>query len=186
MAENRVSVDGAVSTTVSGTVTTVPGPLGNFYTFNLADVPGVVAANNFLSFFNPVASGKTITIFRSTITPWTGSASNTDVSMRVFRITAASGGTLVALNTVPKFNTSQPDSVVEIRTGNPTVTTTGLQVFSAPPGLSAGATGATAQLVTEIPPGATFVLQPGQGLVATTSSGNTGQLWNFAVTWIEA
>lgn len=178
MAENHVGID--------GTVTTVPGPMGNFYTFNLPDQTGVVAANNFFSLFNPITNTKNITIYRATVTPWTSAASNTFVSMQALRITAASGGTVVAPSTISKFNTSQPDSIADIRTANPTVTTTGITLFSAAPPLSAGAQGATAQLVTDIPSGSTFVLQPGQGVVATTASGNTGQKWNFSITWLEA
>lgn len=178
MAEMKIAIDSASQPVM----TLAAQPTGAFFTFNLPDVTGVVAANNYLSLFNPIGSGKTIVIYRATITPWTTAASNTFVSMQALRVTAASGGSLQTPN---KFMSSQAASIAEVRTSNPTVTTTGNTIFSAAPPLSAGAQGATAQLVTEIPSGATFVLAPGEGIVAQTSSGNTGQKWNFSLTWLE-
>lgn len=181
MPELRVGVD--------GTVTTVAGaPAGNFYTFNLPDIPGVIAANNFVSFFNPVGSGKNVVIYRATITPWASAGDSVDVSMRAFRIsgTAPSGGTQIAAANIQKFMSSSPSSVVDLRTNNPTVGTVASQpVFSAPPAVSSAGVGAAATAITEVPSGATFVLVPGEGLVVSTPSGATQQLWNFSITWVE-
>ena len=64
MAEQSVKIDGAV-TTLTG------APTGaKFYVFSIGDVPGVVAANTFMSVFNPVGSGKLIQLYQSIILPW--------------------------------------------------------------------------------------------------------------------
>lgn len=183
MAESHVAID--------GTVTTLPGVMtgANFYVYNLPDIPGVVAANNFISFFNPVGSGKTITVYRATIIPWASAGNSVDVSMRVFRIsgTAPSGGTQVAAANIQKFTSSSTNSVADIRKANPTVGTVATEpVFSVPPAVSSAGVGAAATVIAEIPSGATFVLAPGEGIVANTPSGATQQLWNFSITWLEA
>lgn len=158
----------------------------NFYLFGIADTPGVVAANNFLSLFNPLGSGKTITIYGLGVVAWASAATTASVSMNVFRTTAASAGTLVAASTLPKFNTSQADSIADVRTGNPTVTTTGLSLQATPPAITSAGSGAGPQAAGTVAGAASFILAPGQGIVCRTASGDVDQLWNIRVFWAEA
>lgn len=175
-----------MTVTSTGALSTTPVPEGSqFYVYALGDTPGVVAANNFISIFNPVGSGKTITFYSSSIVPWATAATSVTVSLNVFRTTAASGGTLVAASTIPKFYTTFTDSIAEVRIGNPTVTTSGLSLLSSPPAVTAAASGIGASTNTAVPSGSSFACAPGQGIVFRTASGSTAQLWNFQVVWAE-
>lgn len=184
----NLSINSDGSLNVLGTVTSLPAlPAGtNFYTTSISDVLGVVAANNFLSLFNPGANSKTFSIYSVFVIPWSTGATTVTVSMNMFRTTAASAGTLVAASSVGKFTTTSPDSTIEVRTGNPTVTTTGLSIASFPPSVTAAAGGAGPATSGSVPSGASFSCAPGQGLVLRTASGNVNQLWNLGFIWAEA
>jgi hypothetical protein len=156
-----------------------------FYSFALTEVAGTVATNNFLSLFNPVASGKTITVYRIVIFPWSSAAATTTRSMTITRTTAASAGTLVAASTIPKFATSQANSISDVRTGNPTVTATGLTLLSFPPAITSAGSGVGAQSTIVPPTGASFNLAPGEGIVFNVAAGDVDQLWNLSVVWSE-
>ena len=104
-------------------------------------VPGVVAANNFISLFNPVASGVTISLGAAYVSSFAIAADLTPAPLNGFRITAASAGTLQTNSTaVSKFQSAMPTSLAEIRTGNPTCTI-GAQIFNASPVVAGGANG---------------------------------------------
>lgn len=173
---------------VSGTVSTVPGMLSgvSFYSTALADLPGVVAANNFLSLFNPVGSGKTITLYALNVVPWASALTASAVSMSLFRVSAASVGTLIAAANVNRMDTTSANPVAEVRTGNPTVTTVGTMLSAFPPALSAAKTGANVPTPAIAPNSASFVMAAGQGLVIRTASGDVNQLWNLAIAWSES
>ncbi len=176
MAEMRVIVE-------SGTISAVPAVAAgtNFYTAAIQDVPGAASANNFLSLFNPVGSGKTIVVYATIVIPWASGATSTAVSLNAFRTTAASSGTL---QTPDKFSSSSPASIAEVRKSNPTVTTTGASLGAFPPAITAAAGGASPTGFST-PSGASFVLAAGEGVVLTTSSGNVNQLWNLGFVWAE-
>ena len=169
---------------VSGTVNTISTVASgtNFYGTNISDTAGVVAANNFLSVFNPVGSGKTVTFYIVSVVPWATAASTTTVSMNLFRTTAASVGTLV---TPHKFSTASPSSIAEVRTTNPTVTTTGIPVIGFPPAVTTAPGGASPTTNGALPLGVSFVCQAGEGVVLRTASGAVGQLWNLGFIWSE-
>ncbi|SRR6266705_6876549 len=187
-------VSGTVTTTPSGTqtvtgsVVALPAiPAGsNFYITALADIPGVVAANNFLSIFNPLGSGKTITMYALSIVPWATAATSITVSMNIFRISAASAGSLVAAANIGKFTSSSPNAIAEVRSTNPTVTTTGLTLGGVPPADTSSGSGASPTGSGAAPSAASFMLLPGEGLVMKTASGSVAQLWNFDMIWAEA
>lgn len=160
-------------------------PAPNFYLHSVVDAPGVVAANNFLSVFNPVGSGKLIVFYAGIILPWATASTTTATSLNVFRTTAASGGTLIAASTVNKFVSSQPNSIAEVRVGNPTVTLATNPTQGIPPALTSSAAGAGVSGGGQSPPGASFVCVPGEGLVMRTPAGNTNQLWNLTFIWTE-
>lgn len=203
MAENKVAIDGAVSTPINtklvdavghaldirsdGSINTVSGvPDGSkFYVATLADAPGVVASNNFLSIFNPVGSGRNLIFFSSITIPWATASTNVTVSMNVYRTTAASGGTLQSAANIGRFVTADGNPVAEVRTGNPTVTTSGLSLLATPPAITTSGSGASPSAVSATNPAASFVCTPGQGIVWNTASGSTGQLWNIQVVWCE-
>ena len=159
-------------------------PDWDFYVFAIADVPGVVAANNYLSAFNPVGSGRIMIAVASNYASYAVGQTDVPQSMKVYRTTAASGGTLVTpQSTIPKFVTTSVDSVVQIRTGNPTVTTVGNILLGAAPVISTGA--GAANTASSVPPGASFVMQPGQGLVFRSDAGDIDQRWNIQLVWAE-
>lgn len=172
--------------TVGGIVNSVPAaPIGaKFYLHGMSEIPGVVAANNFLSVFNPAASGKTVIFYQLILTPWATAVTTATAAMNIFRTTAASGGTLIAASAVNRFLTTDADPVAQVRVGNPTVTTTGTTLLGLPPAISSAAGVGGGESVA-VPPGAGFACLPGEGVVYTTASGNVNQLWNINVTWAE-
>ena len=173
---------------VSGTVTAVAGqpPGASFYLYNIPAAAGVVGANNFLSLFNPAASGKTVSFYALTVTAWSSGATTATVPMNIFRITAASAGTLIAASTMPRFATSSANPAIEVRTGNPTVTTTGIASHSIPPAITTAGAGVGASTQFSTVSSAPYICAPGEGVVLQTTSGDVDQLWTIHVIWSEA
>jgi hypothetical protein len=169
------------------TVNSIPAaPVGaKFYLHGMADVPGVVTANNFLSIFNPVGSGKTVIFYQLILTPWATGAATVTTSMNIFRTTAASAGTLIAASAVNRFVTTDPSPVAQVRVGNPTVTTVGTTLLGLPPAVTTAGAGVGASNSVAIPSGAGFICLPGEGVVYSTAAGDVDQLWNINVTWAE-
>lgn len=155
-----------------------------FYFHTIFDQPGVVAANNFMSIFNPVGSGKTVAFFSININSYAVGATSVGASLLVDRITAASGGSLVAAADVNRLLTSWPNPVAEVRTGNPSATKTGLTLFSWVPPLAVGA-GEGATTYSAPPAGQSFICLPGQGIVLSTSAGDIDQRWGINANWAE-
>lgn len=161
--------------------------LSGVYLLSLAVQPGVVAANNFLTLFNPVGSSKVLSfggIFLSSY--GIGSVTATD-PMRGFRITSHSGGTLAGAAEIAKFDTRMNNPTAELRYNNPTTSALGAALFNSPPPLGTGGIIAQFVHVVEAPPGAgTLSLLPGEGIVARTAAGDTDQLWNITMVWGES
>ena len=197
-----INSDGSINSVVSGTVTATPtgtqavsGVLSTYpaispafagiYVFNLPDQPGVAAANNFLSIFNPVGSGKTIAILGGSISTYVASMSSTArISCQALRSTAASGGTLQVNSTaLCKFQTSFPASIAEVRTAGPTVTL-GAAFLASPPPINPN-TGDYVYQIQDTPGAGALMLVPGEGIVLRTTAGDTHQTWNFNVVWGE-
>lgn len=155
------------------------------YIFSADEIPGVAAANNYLSLFNPVGSGKNVYVGGAFISCVTAGGSNVTAPMRGFRTTTATGGVLQAVSAISKFITANPDPIVEIRTGNPTVTL-GPSVFNSPPPLSSGV-GSTPVHQVLIPPNSgPFLLAPGEGIVLREATGDVDLRWNLSISWAEA
>ena len=172
---------------VSGLVSTysVMNPaFTGVYVYNLPDQPGVVAANNFLSIFNPVASGKTIVFVGGSVSSYIGGGGNaTEVSCIAYRTTAASAGTLQAASAICKLQTAFPNAVAEVRIANPTATT-GAAWFAIPPPIQPSTSGFIYAL--QPPSGSgSIVMVPGEGIVLRSTSGDTDIQWNFNVVWGE-
>lgn len=155
-----------------------------FYFHTIYDVPGVVAANNFMSIFNPVGSGKTIAFYQAEISSYATGASGTNTSMVATRISAASGGTQITAANINRFLTTWSNPVTEVRVGNPTTTTVGTPLNAWVPPLANGA-GVGATAYTSTPPGEGFVCLPGQGISFSTAAGNVNQAWKINVIWAE-
>lgn len=196
-AENTVRIDGASVVNVSGTVTTAntsTTPLfvtqgtspGQIYTTLIRNTLGVVAANNFLSVFNPLGSGKNIIIAQFVCFPYATAAAAPTDNMEVWRISAASAGTQLAAANINKFDTTQTNSIADVRTGNPTTTLVGtLPVLAIPPAITSAA-GGVSSTVSIIPPsGSLFTCRPGEGVVARTPAGSVGQTWSLGFSWAE-
>lgn len=209
MAEMRVHVDNPISdpVNVTGSITTTPSGTQNValtsssapsvnttlvrspaidsvFVFSVGNTAGVVAANNFLSLFNPIGSGKVLSFGSAFISSTTAGGTTVTNPMQGFRITAASAGTLQAASAFGKFITSEPDSVAEVRTDNPTVTL-GAQLFNSPPAISA-TTSSTNVHIIPVPGGLQpFTLVEGEGIVLRTALGDTDQRWNLSIVWAE-
>jgi len=168
-----------------GFVSTLPFfPLGTkFYQITLVDVPGVVLANNFISHFNPVASGKIATPVQLIVQSYSTGNVSTAGSMTTQRISAASGGTLIAAGTLNRPDPAQSDPVTVIRTGNPTVTLTGLPIAGIAPVQSSGGGTTSAGFIS--PPEGPSVMPQGTGFAFFTPAGSTMQMWNIKYTWGE-
>lgn len=183
MAQVNIGVDG------NNPLLTVASTVQNFtgsYLFSMDDVPGVVAANNFLSLFNPVGSGKFLYYLGSFISTYvTSGAATTRESMQGHATVAASGGTLQAASNIFKFDSAYANASAEVRTGNPTVTI-GPNVFNSPPPINT----TTTQYVHSVGLGLLNIggpvkIRPGEGIVFTTDAGTTNQTWNISIAWAE-
>jgi hypothetical protein len=153
------------------------------YTYSIHEAPGVVAANNFLSLFNPVGNPYVFIVTTTFIVPYAAGGTSSIVGVSTDRITAVSGGTLVDKPTIPKLNTRRPDSTADVRYGNPAVTKTGHTFGHIPPAIATGAGAGALAIITS--PGGGLALRPGQGLVLSTASGDTDQVWNLGWAWLE-
>lgn len=153
------------------------------YIYSKAEIPGVVAANNYVTLYNPASNTKvgilsglfvsySLTIGTSITTP-----------MRGYRISAEpTGGTDVANADIAKVQTIYPDASLLLKTGNPSVSL-GAPLFNSPP-----PTQKDTNFVHEIslPSGLLpFTLRPGEGIVLRTEASLTDARWNLTVVWAE-
>lgn len=156
------------------------------YTTLIRNALGVVAANNFLSVFNPSGSGKTMIFAQFVCFPYATAATTPTDNMEVWRTSAASAGTQLAAANISKFDTTQTNSVAEVRTGNPTVTTVGtVPILAIPPAVTGAAQGVSSTTNIIPPSGSLFVVRPNEGVVARTPAGAVGQVWSLGFSWLE-
>jgi hypothetical protein len=95
------------------------------YTQSIGPVTGVATSGYaYVSFFNPVGSGKTAVVDRVNVASDTIAAGSA-VALTMQRISAASAGTQVLGSNVVKNNSGSANSVMEIRKASPTVTKVG-------------------------------------------------------------
>lgn len=193
MAENRVVIEGMFSGLTYPGASVNPLPviltanpqIDGTYIYSIADVPGTVASNTFITLFNPVGSGKTVVVGGIFISTVAAAAAAATRPARLHRINAApTGGVVASTADIFKFNTLNPDPVAIVRTGNPTVTLLAA-ASNTPPPVTTGAGGG--QFVHEIEPpaGTTVVLAPGEGAAVNTTVGDTAQRWNISFAWVE-
>lgn len=174
-------------TSINGSILTRAFTDGSLpYTTLIKNTPGAVAANNFLSILNPVGSNKTMIFSQFLCFPYASGATSVLDNMEVWRISAASSGTQVSAGSISKFDTLQPNTVADVRTGNPTVTLVGtIPVLAIPPAVTTGL-GVGSSSTVLAPDGDLFVCHPGEGLVARTPAGSVSQIWSLGFTWVES
>lgn len=170
-----------------GSMTVSNMPEGSLpYTTLVRNTPGVVAANNFLSIFNPVGSGKNLIIEQFVCFPYATAAATPTDNMEVWRTSAASAGTQLAAANIGKFDTTQANSIAEVRTGNPTTTLVGtVPILAIPPAVTASGSGVSSTTTIIPPSGALFICRPGEGIVARTPAGDVDQAWSLGFSWLE-
>lgn len=152
------------------------------YDFSMAEEVGTVAAKNFVSLFNPLGSGR-LMILGGIFTSCSAFASSlVPLTLRGYRITAASGGTLEDAADIMKFDpANHPDPASEVRTGNPTVTL-GPALLNHPVPVDKRAGSVTQTLGF---PSAPAKFYPGQGFVMRMEAGTTELFWNISLVWAE-
>jgi|SRR5215472_451278 len=154
------------------------------YQYAMVDTPGVVAANNFFSWFNPANSGKVVQPLGLVVQCYSPSNSVSSNSLVLYRTSSESGGSLVAASNITKYNPNDATNpVATIRTSNPTVVTSGIALVGIAPVQSTG--GGTVVPVVLAPFGFPPTIPMGTGLVFGTAGGSTSQLWNIQLTWWE-
>lgn len=161
--------------------------LDGAYVYSQAEVAGVVAANNFMTLTNPVGSGKIIVVAGAYISSYiVGDTAATITSMRGYRASTVSGGTLQAASTIARFQSSAPAPVGEIRTGSVTATL-GAGIFNSPPFIGSAKGSIPFVHQVPIPPagGVVFSLAEGESVVMRTEAGDVDTRWNLSVAWGE-
>ncbi len=159
-----------------------PPSITGIYGIALADEPGTVAAKTYTSIFNPVGSTRLILLVQVNVSKYTSGA-GTSTSMLFNRTSAASGGTLESTE-IFKADTTNRDTIAEVRTGNPTVVPTDQLVVSMAPPIS---TGGGSSVIESLTTGATgtFILRPGEGIATRILTGSTNHFWNISQIWAE-
>ena len=170
---------------------TVQNPfLKGVYIFSIANVSGVTTPNTFITLFNPANSGKTMLLGGAFVSTVNSASSSATAPMRGYRIFAAPTGGTVQTTTggssvVGKFSSIYPDTGMEVRTGNPSVTL-GPALWNTPPQVTNGVGGGAFVHIIDVPPGAgSFSCAPGEGVAVNNAGGTTGQVWNISIAWAE-
>lgn len=155
------------------------------YVHSLVDTPGVAgSANTYMSFQNPVGSGVVAGALLFDTTAYSVGAAAVAESLEIYRISAASGGTQITAADVHRFNTLHQNPAVEVRVGNPTVTTVGTPLRGVAPPITTGI-GGNLSFFTAVPSGTSFLFYPGQGICFRTSDGDADVRWNLTYIWAE-
>ncbi len=162
------------------------------YLIDIGPINGSTAVTyNYASFFNPATSTITAVIKRVSIRVDTIAAA-VYVPIQLRRITAASAGTHIVYNDIPKKNTGSATSSIVIRTTAPTVTYAGattsrmleVQTPGAVGSAISGNSGHKEILFNNSEP---IVLQPGEGVVLyqNPTAGNANLRVRLMVEWGE-
>lgn len=156
------------------------------YAIDIGALPGSTgASNNYATFFNPAASGKTAIVKQMGVRI-NAIAAATYSPVQVKRISAASAGTLIAAANIPKKDTNATNSAMQIR--YTTVTATYSQSVDAQlaavqtPGAvaSAAALGSTGWSRISFENNEPIILQPGEGIVLNNNAAASA---NHRVYW---
>lgn len=180
-AQMSIAVDTSTSVPIYSAID--PSWTGVYFHANVDD-PGTTGSNNYLSVFNPVGSGKVAIALGFSASSYSLNSVTTPSSLRAFRTSAASAGTLVAAANVNRFATGFSNPVCEVRTGNPTTTNTNgtNPMIGIPMVVGTGAQNGEFVAPT---PGASFIFQPGEGIVFNVPTGDTDVRWDLQYIWAE-
>jgi hypothetical protein len=153
------------------------------YLFSMDAVANVALANNYVSLFNPVGSGRILSVPAIFISSTLFTSSSISASLRGYRITTATGGTLQADSAIAKLQNTYADPVAEVRTLNPSCTL-GPALFNSPsPIQDKAAPVHDVDLPPQAPP---LTLVPGEGAVIRSSAGiGASAFWNITMAWTE-
>lgn len=156
------------------------------YVFSLQRQDSTVAAKNFISLFNPAASGKIVTVGAFFVS-YMATNPSPAYPMRGYRIsTLPSGGTSHSESEMCRFDTQRFAPSTLVRSNNPTVGTLGAALFNVAPGITPGQQVSSHIEQVDAPFGFNpFVLYPGEGVVMRQDVGAVGHLWNLSVVWRE-
>ncbi len=141
----------------------------NEYLVDVGPVNGSTATSyNYVSFFNPAASGKTAIIKRVSVRVDTIAAAGY-IPMQLRRTTSASAGTLIAAANIPKKHTGTADTAMEIRRTGVTITYAGttdskLLAIQTPGAVSSAIAGETGYKEYIFENDEYIILQPGEGV----------------------
>lgn len=155
------------------------------YVFSLQRQDSLVAGKNFLTLYNPAASGKIVTVGAFFVSYMTSVASPL-YPMRGYRVSAEpTGGTLHAESAICRFDTQRFAPSTVVRSNDPTVAL-GAALFNVSPGLIQGQNQSSMVEQVDAPSSFNpFVLYPGEGVVVRQDAGSVGHLWNVSILWRE-
>lgn len=154
------------------------------YLISYPRVEAAAAANYvYHSFFNPAASGKNAVIKRiEQRVDNDGVGTYQQIAVR--RITAASGGTQIAVANVPKKHTGTGNTVMDLRYGGPTVTASGYNMLGITGSGAVGQMHARNELV--FGGNENLVLKPGEGIsMYSVAAGDADQYVKISIEWDE-
>jgi hypothetical protein len=154
------------------------------YIFSRQREDSTVAVKNFVSLWNPVDSGKIMSL-GSFFVSFMATVAAPAYPMRGYRITVQpTGGTLAATSEICAFDTKVFSPAAEIRYNNPTISGIDGAIFNSPPGTVKDTIGEIQQI--DAPPGFNpFLIRPGEGVVMRQDVGAVGHLWNISIVWRE-
>lgn len=157
-----------------------PKPQG-VYLHSIAEVQGTVEPQTFMTLFNPVGSGRNITLATAALSYSNTMPATEPAPLRGWRISAASGGVLIPAADIAKFNTLASNSVAQVRITNPTATLT-QAVFNSPAPIDNRSSNVH---TVDVPAGAAFLMRPGEGIAIHKEAGTTSAFWNITLVWAE-
>ena len=155
------------------------------YVFSLERQDSLVLGKNFLTLFNPVGSGKVMTVGAFFVS-YMATVASPLYPMRGFRISAEpTGGTLHAESEICRFDTQRYAPAAVVRSNNPSCTPQAA-LFNVSPGIQQGQNLTSMVEQVDAPLGFNpFVLYPGEGVVVRQGAGSVGHMWNVSILWRE-
>ena len=151
------------------------------YLHSIAEVQGTVEPQTFMTLFNPVGSGRVLALSTVALSYTNVNPATEPAPMRGWRISATTGGTLIAAADMARFDNLQSNPVGQVRVSNPTPTLT-QALFNSPAPID---NRSSAVHNVDIPAGAQFLIRPGEGLAIHKEAGIVSASWNVTMVWAE-
>lgn len=158
-----------------------PTGISGVYLHSEAEIQGTVADHHFMTLMNPAGSGRNLALSTVAISYSNTNPSTEPAPMRGWRISAASGGTLQAASDKAKFSSLMPNAFAEVRV-NPTSVTYVVPLFNSPAPIDNRSSNVH---TVDIPPGATFLIRPGEGIGLRKEADVISAFWNLTIVWAE-